>query len=333
MALNVYTPFTAPGSIERGGFALAQGISSGLTGAADNIAKALEAKKRKADLARNMKKMLQVAYPEQAHDFEVMGLEEMQGVVQGEAMKAAMAQRKQQADEIAQRMAIAKHVDDLRMQQEAGTKAMGKRLDELTVPQSDSPELGDFYENPENYPAGRPTALPVTGERVMRAASETGQIMNPQLDNILTALERGNRLRGATGAPETHELPGGYVGYTLPGTGQFSVHPNLEKMDMRQMEVYSDDGRLLGYNIPNGKGGFTFRTDKPAVTGKLAPVLDPTTGQPVPGFGVDASGKVHDVRTVLQKSGVSTSTKAAPSTPAGGKRYRFVPGKGLVEIK
>ncbi len=87
--INVWTPFDADKSILAGGAALGQGIGRGLESLGQSIGKALEEKKRKGQLATSIRKTLSVAYPDRKDEFATMGLPDLQGALEGEAMKRA----------------------------------------------------------------------------------------------------------------------------------------------------------------------------------------------------------------------------------------------------
>lgn len=93
------------------------------------------------------------------------------------------------------------------------------------------------------------------------------------------------------------------------------------------------DGNPTGTQIVvDRKGG--IKIVRPQATGALQPVIDPISNLPIPGMGVDASGKYHDVRTLMDKLGMSTNAPAAsvapaapPSAPKSFKSGHFYGGK------
>lgn len=106
--------------------------------------------------------------------------------------------------------------------------------------------------------------------------------------------------------------------------------------------IYDEQGNETGLTGIRDKNGKLMIQKLPpaAPTGVLKPVIDPTTNKPIPGFGMDATGKVHDFRSNLDKSLGTQATPDAAAAPAAagksggsGKKGIYNPATGKVEWK
>jgi len=103
--------FNAPELIVRGGEALGAGIANG----GQNLGRGLEAMfakrqaekeriKRDGDLAASLRKTLKIAYPERGKEFDALGLPDLRGVLEGEALSSA---RRKEQEALKERAAMA----------------------------------------------------------------------------------------------------------------------------------------------------------------------------------------------------------------------------------
>lgn len=163
------------------------------------------------------------------------------------------------------------------------------------------------------------TGLPPFVRNFIQAHARAGAPLPPNaIDDIL-------RQTGAAGrrkVPEAGTIGGRNVIYS-PDTGAFQVMPD----DITEADFYKDPN--TGEPIPGviNVGGKPVRVPvpKPEATGELQPVLDPITKKPVPGMGMDAEGKVHDFRSMLQKARGDGAPASGPASepaaaPASSKR-------------
>jgi hypothetical protein len=135
---------------------------------------------------------------------------------------------------------------------------------------------------------------PVTPQGVLKAAAEVGYV--PNMERIAPFLKAmGADATDADGgpvqAPVEGELAGGGRWYGFPGT---KIRGVREGMPSGATEIPG----LPGFR-QFGSRAVPLRTEH---TGALRPVLDPVNGQAIPGFGMDAEGRVHDFRTQIQKA-------------------------------
>lgn len=101
---NIVTP-RADLHIMQGAAALGGGIGYGLERIGDAIGKIAEEKKRKGDLAAALRRTLTIAYPEQKDQFNSMGLPDLQGFLQGQAVKSARDNQQAQLEELQRALA------------------------------------------------------------------------------------------------------------------------------------------------------------------------------------------------------------------------------------
>lgn len=319
MAINVYTPFTADRSILTGGLALAQGVGGGLSG----VGRLIEEQKKRGQLATTLRKTLGTAYPDRKGEFAEMGLEDLQGALKGEALKSAMEDRARaiRLDEaiLQQHGVQTQGVREALANQEREPAFLG-RMDQLMQPHLQGPE--PVLQPPEagaegpadlvqpEGPAELQPGQPNLGA-LLRAAEETGY--RPDLRGVLDDMIKSGGAASGNEPLRFEEDPVTGNRYARQGKSVLPSGINPAKQSTTADEMYDADGTLIGHRVPTGGGKFTFRPIKPAASGELLPVLDPTTRRPVPGLGMDAAGKVHDYRNIMQKSGLG----APASGPAG----------------
>lgn len=323
MALNIWTPSTADRSILAGGQALAAGVSGGLKNLGDSITKAMEAKKQKAQLATSIRKTLSVAFPDRKDEFATMGLPDLQGALEGEAVKSAQA-----------KAALAAQV-----QQEQLAELLARRQSRAALPDVYR-SLAETGAAPEDVPSPMGNAefdrrtAPMDSRALMNAISRArAPIELNDAASLATALERGQDGGAANfNAPlrfEEDPVTGARFGRLGRSVLPSGINP--EKQSREAEELYDPEGQIIGHRVPIGGGKFTFRPVKPVSTGELLPVLDPVTKEAVPGMGMDATGKVHDYRNVQQKSGFRSESSGSGGPPRQKAPWRFNPKTGQLE--
>jgi len=321
--LNIYTNFNADKSILAGGAALSAGIGHGIESLGESIGKALEKRKQRGQLATSLRKTLSVAYPEKKDQFATMGLEDLQGTLEGEAVRSAQAKEER-----------ARRLDDALMEQRAlqaqsirealanaqQEPAFLSRMGELMQPRMEGPGAGE--EGPANQVPGLSPAAALGA-----ASRDTGY--RPDLRGAIDDLIRNGGAAGSGGPLAFEEDPVTGQRFARQGRSVLPSGTNPDKLPKEGEEIRDADGNLLGHNVPTGGGKFAFRPLKASATGDLLPVLDPVTKQPVPGYGMDATGKVHDFRNIMQKAGFGEP--AQPGASDAGRRK--VGGKLRFNIK
>lgn len=126
--------FQAPELIVRGGEALARGIANGGQSLGAGLQQLFarqqqqqEQLKQRGDLAQALRKTLSIAYPDRSKEFAALGLPDLQGVLEGEAMKSAQAKQREAA---------------------ATADAMARFTQSAA-----RPVVENYYENPERFSA------------------------------------------------------------------------------------------------------------------------------------------------------------------------------------
>ena len=231
-----WTPDTTTQSRLMGGQALAAGISGGVKSLTDSIEEGRKARKTEADLATSLRKKLTILNPDRKDEFSAMGLSDLTGEDMAHAEQVLGERRKMEQDQWKQRSEAFNMQQQEFSRNRMNEEGFNRDLGGLMKLDPQSPELGNYYENPEQYPNGRPSRTPGLME-VLGAASRHGQAMNPQLDNILTSLQRAQP-KGEF--DPTQALPiRGAAGHRVVQTsaGQFQVLPP-EKADKPLLKPY-----------------------------------------------------------------------------------------------
>lgn len=216
MGIQMWTGDQAPQLRLAGTQALASGISGGLNSLGDALEKAMTKKKNDSQLATVLRKKHSILNPERKDDFNMMSLAELQGEDLAFAEQALQRKRQMEEEEFMARQ-------DERMRraaEEERARAFNESIAGLTKP--DNATLGDFFENPENYPQGQPKSRAPSLQEILGAAAQHGQILNGNLDNLIKSL---------AGPPPPRGLPLGAVKSidgvgTIVGTGE-NFEPNF----------------------------------------------------------------------------------------------------------
>ncbi len=191
MAINIYTPFTAPQSIMQGAMALGEGIGGGLSRGAATFFEKMEKEKEKAKEDAKRSKAYDVLGEQLGFNKDkltTMSLEQKEALIKGTQLKEELEARKQQQQLVAQQIA--------RMQaQEANDSRAAGFYSTLARRAEGGPsnaQLENYYENGGAMPQGRPFGI---GD-IASSAAESGY--NPgagQFDDIIRAFAP----RGQTG--------------------------------------------------------------------------------------------------------------------------------------
>lgn len=180
MAIQMWTPFRADQNLMQGYDRLGSGIGRGLANVGEAFTKAMEEKKRQGQLATSLRKTLKVAYPDRASEFDTMGLPDLQGTLEGEAINSAQAKRQEemQAAQFERQMAQRKLAQDqalTQLWQDFGTRGQAPE----SVPGPVSNEEFD-----------RRTS-PVSPEAFMQAVGRSNVALRPDdMAAFMTSLER-----------------------------------------------------------------------------------------------------------------------------------------------
>jgi hypothetical protein len=195
------------------------------------------------------------------------------------------------------------------LQQMAGATAQGN--------------LEQLYENPEAY-----QGAPAFDQALFRNPAAVNAPNFNEFSRAVASTGRGGRVK----EPTEKTIGGRSVIYS-PDTGAFQVMPPAQP-ETEAQEIFDGEGNLIGHNVPTGGGKWNFRPLKAQASGQLQPVMDPTTGKPVPGFGMDATGRVHDFRDKAAKEGYDRVLGAgnAETSPAPAKaQFRWDPKANKLE--
>ena len=208
-------------------------------------------------------------------------------------------------------------------------------------PQPFNPDEGVARQPNIHYarPQGR-----ITPDQVLDAGAEFNQLGTSQFDNLYNAITRAQPKEGMMVPPGFEPTAATINGVTYgnpnggkalgfeedPVSGQrFATHGNSvlpsgrnpSKQDTEAQQLFDADGNLIGHNVPTGAGKFTFRAVKQPSDGALKAVIDPNTGKPVLGFGMDANGRVHDLRSQMDKLGEVKGPEKGPGVWASVKEF------------
>lgn len=117
----------------------------------------------------------------------------------------------------------------------------------------------------------------------------------------------------------------GQEGLYNPHTGNFTLKGKDGEPGL--IELHDEQGNPTGHQVMYDPSKGKMTLIKPTPTGALQPVLDPVSKKPVAGFGMDGTGKIHDLRSQVEKS---VGTPAAPAA-VGGPARKYNPATGRIE--
>lgn len=217
--INIWTPFTADKSILAGGASFAEGTGRGLEHLGEGIGKAIEAKKQRGQLAKSLRQTLSVAYPERKDEFATMGLPELQGTLEGEAVKSANAK-------------AALHES---LQQEQLAEVMDRRRSRAALPDLYR-SLAGAGQAPEEVPSPLGNAefdrrtRPLDSRTLFESLGRSGAPVDVRdAADLAGALERG-RGDAALGEPKFYEDPVSGERFSVFGKSMASSGTNPAKV-------------------------------------------------------------------------------------------------------
>jgi hypothetical protein len=291
MALQIYTQDRAGDYVLAGAQGLGGGIAAGGEGVGSALAqrrerlnKDVERQRKEADEAKRLRAALGAAFPNRKSEFEVMSRPQLQGEYDNIALQRTM------------------QIIQQGKQEQTGQEKFNTILGNIIQPQPGSQGIGVPV-------AGR--GRPLTPEDIIAAATRSGTGTPEMVSRML--LEQ-QALRQREQSPEN--LAFGEDPITGTRFAQYgrSILPsgiNPQKFATGSaIEILDDQGQPTGnLGVWTGRGVQVIKKPKEA-TGEMKPAYDPE-GNIIPGVYVDANGKVHDLRSQIQKvRGVQTEPSA-----------------------
>jgi hypothetical protein len=317
MAIQMWTPMAPMADNREIGAAIAgagQDLGRGLAGIAERMEKRKEEQKREQTNAKAALTLfkanpeLQKATGMDEHTFTGLPRLDQIAAVRGGITALTLMRENQRAAQERQR--YEQEVSSgAALQQMAGATAQGN--------------LEQLYENPEAY-----QGAPAFDQALFRNPAAVNAPNFNEFSRAVASTGRGGRVK----EPTEKTIGGRSVIYS-PDTGAFQVMPPAQP-ETEAQEIFDGEGNLIGHNVPTGGGKWNFRPLKAQASGQLQPVMDPTTGKPVPGFGMDATGRVHDFRDKAAKEGYDRVLGAgnAETSPAPAKaQFRWDPKANKLE--
>lgn len=133
----------------------------------------------------------------------------------------------------AQAIAVKQHLEQLQREEEARTAER------------------NFYDVLGNVPGGVGPAAPLTGERMLSAAAQSNYRLPPQV--LTQMMKESEGVNWTDVMPRPFEIDG--VKGAVGKSGQFQFLPPQTGDSMQAVPVLDDQGNVLGFRVPNGKGG------------------------------------------------------------------------------
>lgn len=154
---------------------------------------------------------------------------------------------------------------------------------------------------------------PQIGYQMMESARAAAQAHRYEAQgNMYDARAAGNGNGDQPIVPQT--LPGGYVGFRLPGSNQMDIRQDMSAGPQAN-QVEDEQGNVAGTVINMG-GKNIFRPAKPAIQNKLNQAVD-DKGKALPGIYINPNTGQHiDMRSSMQKD--YGGGAGAPAAPASG---------------
>lgn len=277
----MWTPDTTTQSRLMGGQALAAGISGGTKSLADSIGAAMEQRKQENVRAKASETLFK-STPE-LQDALGMDEEQFKGLSSAEknelvksgigkiSLMESLAKQKRDQEEQMMRMEAFRSSQAMGANRHADEMGFNRAVREQMQINPQSPELGNFYENPEQYPQGRPTLRLPGDKEITAAGAQYNQLGTPQFDNLLNSISRAQPKEAGLG-PETLAKFG-----FVPTGGQVN---------------------------PNGSASLTFGPPDPQYPGTAEPILtkdgQPTGKATFQGKTIDLSPPNSEGKTLTQ---------------------------------
>jgi hypothetical protein len=230
-----------------------------------------------------------------------MSVDQLEGMLKGYALKQAGAE---QAARVQDWQAQAR----MRDQQVQDDQTVGKLLKAYgTFDPGTDDEGNALVASPGERMQFALKQVPEAGGRVLPKAVDAltryEQLLNPKAGEDLTAHFEEDPVTGARFYRS---------GKTSIGSG-FNPGTSQAKDPVAH---FDEDGKVTGFSTWDSKKGYVFKPAKGDSGLKQATLQDGTV---VPGFVVDGNGKMHDVRSAMEKAlGASAAPAAGASGAASG---------------
>ena len=293
----------APGIQSTGG----QSIQQGLTEGKRTIVSLLMNYAQKAEQSKALDGVLKAYTPEGDQRDALtkalpgMSLAEKQGIVQGHAVKQALAeygQRSKLVDAQIGNLTADNQRADLQVRD-----ALRQRGAQAALPGAWQEEAN----MPTNFVEQNAPRRGYGMESYVAAAGRVGAPIDPHV--FATYMQDRNGQPGPADFVEDDVTGSRFLKY---GKQVLPSGVNPAKLPKGAEELTDQEGNPIGHVMRGPKGNPIFIRPQPRTTAE--PLLDPKTGQPVPGFGV-INGRPVDFRTGIQKLVGDTNSPAGPASP------------------
>jgi hypothetical protein len=168
----------------------------------------------------------------------------------------------------------------------------------------------------------------LTPETLLQFGAKAGLPVRNQLEMAKTLRELAKAdPEAADNAPSVVNLGGRQWAYS-PKTGAFQIIPDSSGEGVPITD--SETGEVVP-GLVNVGGKVVRMPAQKNISGELMPVKDPVSGEPVPGFGMDATGKVHDLRSEVEKKlgdmgkPRAAASSSGPAAPKSQKEFDALP--------
>lgn len=216
--------------------ALAQGnraMFAGITSAGNSIATKIEQTQAESKRLKAFRAMAVDGLGMDPDEVDQMDSDTLQGKLEAVAVKSHVAKAQAEAEDQAYQQ----------MQRQAGAQFQ-QRLARI-------PGIDGGGVNPAGPTVANATPAPLTPEHLMQAASETGYQLPPAM---LSQMMRENSQTDWNAVmPHPFEIDG--VRGAVGKSGQFQFLPQTTPDSLQSIPVLDDQGNVLGYRVPTGKGG------------------------------------------------------------------------------
>jgi hypothetical protein len=298
---------------------------------------ALDQIAKRGQLARGMRSLLTTAYPERKGEIESAGLEQLQGMLKGEALLAAKREQKGQARQMEQQSQLL----ELQIGQQQRGRDQEQALMEALAGQMNGaealrgvgpygPEAGLPGMDEGGGGRGLPAPAPADGnqeaQRLLRALLMSGLALNPQTPGLLNAVSKmGSRPNEFSvkdlGIPRpVPGQPGEVFVPTSTASGQILTYGGKAMTPVQRSQIELNQARAADLD----------RKGKSALAGgklNLIPLYDPRTGEELPW------GLVPGTETLIdRRSGMEKQTGRKPTFGGrGAQEAPVAPPKSMAE--
>lgn len=261
-----------------------------------------------AKVAKALRTLGEHGYGYDRNMLETMGLPELRGLARRSEMEEM--RKEQQTNQQLKLAEVQRVLGQVAAQDDASKqrKALGQFWNQLNGARPSRASVtgrvgmdGERIAGADGQPGG-----PVSMAQVLQALDSSGYSPKPEeVDGFVKVLQG----MGGTGPAQIDQvdLPFGHKGVVVRGSKDLKVLTDLSEEPVEVRPGVFRDAR----------GNLRQFKEKTSADGSLLPVLDPLTKEPLKGFGMDATGKVHDFRSEVEKKVGELGGKAvAPKTPA-----------------